>query len=128
MPKNPRQDKKSIPRKRSGRDGRHFGEQVKVAPQRLAGIMKSGGWIRALREREDARQSWLEWLRTALPQELGVAVVDAVARGSVLTLHVASASWAARLRFSLPALASQAQQRSPGIDTLRVRVAPAGRR
>ncbi len=90
--------------------------------------MKSGGWVQALREREDLRQSWLEWLRATLPQELGAAVVDAVARGPVLTLHVASASWAARLRFSLPALTSQAQQRSPGIATLRVRVAPTGRR
>jgi hypothetical protein len=128
MPKNPLQDKKSIPKKRTGRDGHHLGGRIKVAPQSLAGIMKSGGWVQALREREDARRSWLEWLRAALPQDLGAAVVDAVAKGSVLTLHVASPSWAARLRFALPDLASQAQQRSPGIATLRVRVAPAGRR
>jgi len=88
--------------------------------------MQAAGWLTALRRHEDGRQEWLEWLRSALPEELGAAVVGARLKGSVLTVHAASAAWAARLRFAMPALGPALAERSPGVESVQVRVAPAG--
>jgi hypothetical protein len=90
--------------------------------------MKSGGWLQALREHEHGREEWRNWLRAALPEELGAALIDARLNGDVLIVQAASAAWAARLRFALAALATPLQQRSPGIAAVKVRVAPASRR
>jgi hypothetical protein len=127
MPKKPPQDKKSIPKTRSRRDLRHLAGRNRIAPQSLAGIMKSGALLQGLDAKREQRQLWLDWLREALPKELGAAVVGAVARGEVLTVHAASAAWASRLRFALPGLADRVRERAPQIVTLQVRVAPAGR-
>lgn len=86
--------------------------------------MKSGGWLKGLRARQDARSEWLQWLRASLPEELGAAVVDASLRGGVLVVQAASAGWASRLRFALPALAQPIRERWPGTETVRVKVAP----
>ena len=122
MPKNPRQDKKTMPKKRVGRDWRHAEDRTRVAPRSVAGIMKSGGWLQHLRAHEDERKEWRQWLRAALPEELGTAVVDASLKGGVLVVQAISAGWAARLRFALPALADPIRDRSPGIVTVKVRV------
>src|SRR4249919_1852056 len=87
MPKNPRQDKKSIPETRVRRDRRHAEERARVAPQSVAGIMKTGGWLAELRAHQIDRQEWREWLRSALPSVLGAAVVDAHVKGGVLIVQ-----------------------------------------
>jgi hypothetical protein len=86
--------------------------------------MKSGGWLQNLRAHEDERNEWRQWLRAALPGELGEAVVAASLKGGVLVVQAGSAGWASRLRFALPALAGPLRERWPGIVSIKVRVAP----
>jgi hypothetical protein len=87
--------------------------------------MQAAGWLAALRRQEDGRQEWVDWLRSTLPDDLGAAVVGARLKGSVLTVHAASAAWAARLRFAMPALGAALRERAPGVESVLVRVAPA---
>jgi len=86
--------------------------------------MQGGGWLQQLRAHEDEWQQWRNWLRAALPQELAAAVVDAHLKGGVLVVQAATAGWASRLRFALPALAPRLAEQTPGIVTVKVRVAP----
>jgi len=89
--------------------------------------MQKGGWLQAARVQHDVQQDWLDWLRSALPEELRTAVVSVVPRGDALTVLAASASWGTRLRFALAALAPQLDARSGRAVTVRIRVAPSGR-
>src|SRR6478736_6363003 len=111
MPKNPPQDKKSMPKKAVRRDRRHLKDRTPVAPRSVAGIMQGEGWLQHLRAHEDERQQWRTWVQAALPGELAAAIVAAQLKGGVLTVQAASAGWASRLRFALPALAAQLQER-----------------
>lgn len=88
--------------------------------------MQAAGWLTALRRQDAGRQEWVDWLRSALPEDLGAAVVGARLKGPVLTVHAASAAWAARLRFAVPALGVALRERAPGVESVLVRVAPAG--
>ena len=89
--------------------------------------MQKGGWLQAARAQHDVQRQWLDWLRAALPEELRAAVVSVVPRGEELTVLAASASWGARLRFALAALAPQLKARSGRVVAVRIRVAPSGR-
>ena len=101
MPKNPPQDKNSIPRNQGRPARRGLGLRSKAMPQSIGGIMQKGGWLQAARVQHDVQQDWLDWLRSALPEELRTAVVSVVPRGDALTVLAASASWGTRLRFAL---------------------------
>jgi hypothetical protein len=81
--------------------------------------MQKGGWLQAARAQHDVQRQWLDWLRAA--------VVSVVPRGEELTVLAASASWGARLRFALAALAPQLEARSGRVVAVRIRVAPSGR-
>lgn len=86
--------------------------------------MKTGGWISELRAHQAGRGEWRQWLCSALPEELGAAVVDAHVKGEVLIVQAVSAAWASRLRFALPAIAAAVHERAPGVVTVKVKVAP----
>jgi hypothetical protein len=123
MPKNPGQNKKSIPGKRSS----PVPTKYPVAPHSLARIMKDQGWMQQLDQVRSLQQDWVEWLRTALPEELGSSIVNVVQKGPELRVLAISAAWSARLRYALAALAPQLKEHAPVIVKVTVRVAPAGR-
>jgi Dna[CI] antecedent, DciA len=123
MPKNPVQNKKSIRGKRSS----PLPTKYPVAPQSLGRIMKDQGWMQQLDQVRSLQQDWVEWLRTALPEELGSSIVNVVQKGPELRVLAISAAWSARLRYALAALAPQLQEHAPVIVKVTVRVAPAGR-
>jgi hypothetical protein len=127
MPKNPSQDKKSIPRKRAQRASEASAARFRAPPQGLDEIMKRQGWLQGLQRARGAQQAWLDWAREALPSELGDALINVVQRGQELTVLTVSAAWCARVRYAMAALEPQLMEHSPDIVKVIVRVAPAGR-
>ncbi|MGE0581829.1 MAG: DciA family protein [Steroidobacteraceae bacterium] len=78
----------------------------------------------ALAERAAAAGDWLQLVKGWVPAALAPHVTSAVERGQVLTVYVASAAWAARLRFETAALLGQAREKSGAIATVQVKVMP----
>ena len=58
--------------------------------------------LEALVRRNALRQSWTAQLRAVVPSELAPHCQVADMTGKHLTIHVASAAWATRLRFEMP--------------------------
>ena len=58
--------------------------------------------LEALVRRNGLRQSWTAQLRAVVPSELAPHCQVADLTGKRLTIHVASAAWATRLRFEMP--------------------------
>jgi hypothetical protein len=80
-----------------------------------------------------AQQSWLEWLRTAVPAELAAHIVNVVPKGgsgagrtTELVILADSAAWGMRLRYALAAIEADIRTRDAAVGRCRVRVAPAG--
>jgi len=74
-----------------------------------------------LRIRSQLRDTVLEHVRAALSPTLAATVVTAGLEQGQLTLGVAGAPWAARLRYATDALRT-AVGRSMAVDVLRVRI------
>ncbi len=127
MPKNPTQDKKTIPKKTSRPAYKRTRVAGRAPPQTVARIMKDQGWLRGLEQVREDQEQWLKWLRERLPEELRGAIVNVVHKGQELSVLATSALWSARLRYALEALEPELRQRAPAIVKVRVRVAPAGR-
>ncbi len=74
-------------------------------PKRINELLNSRGKrLSSLREALAARGATLQQVCAALPEELARAVVTAGIRDGKLTIGVAGAAWAARLRYSTEAL------------------------
>ena len=86
--------------------------------------MKGQGWLQNLSRKRDTQQQWIEWIKSALPQELHASVVNAIERGSELTVSAASANWGSRLRYALAAIEPDIRLRAPHIVKIVVRVSP----
>ncbi|MBV6423188.1 MAG: hypothetical protein NAOJABEB_00978 [Steroidobacteraceae bacterium] len=81
----------------------------------------------ALQQRAAAARGWLDLVRGWLPADLAREVTSAARRGAVLTVYVASAAWAARLRFELDGVLAQARGVEPGVTEVRVKILPPAR-
>jgi hypothetical protein len=127
MPKNPHQDKKTLPKKGSRTASRRPDYSVGARPQALSRIMKDQGWMQGLKQVRDQQQAWLEWLKEALPEELRGSLVNVVQKREELTVLAVSAAWSARLRYALEALEGAIKERAPAIVKVKIKVAPAGR-
>ena len=127
MPKNPPQDKKSIPKKGKRPTSRKADFAVRARPQTVSRIMQDRGWIRDLQHIRDQQQQWLDWLKAALPEELRGALINVIQSGAELTVLAASAAWSARLRYALDEFDGKIKQRAPEIERIKVKVAPRGR-
>lgn len=98
-------------------------------PRPLADLLvRPASPLSALRERAAAAGDWLRLVQDWVPAGLGPHVTSAVGRGHQLTVYVASAAWAARLRFEAPALLGKARAHDPGIEAVQVKVLPPSRR
>ncbi len=96
-----------------------------------------------------AQQSWLEWMRAAVPAELAAHIVNVVPKlgtgqgatgqgstgqgstgagsGGELVIFADSAAWGTRLRYVLSGMESDIRNRDAAVARWRVRIAPAGR-
>lgn len=83
--------------------------------------------LATLQQRAAAARDWLDLVRAWLPDPLAHEVTSATLRGAALTIYVASAAWAARLRFETEGLLAQAQGIEPGVTEVRVKILPPAR-
>jgi hypothetical protein len=127
MPKNPTQDKKTVPKRGSHPSRGPARSRFRAAPQGLEDIMKKQGWLAGLQRVRSDQQAWLERVAALLPEELRGSLVNVVRRGEQLTVLTASAAWSSRVRFALAALEPQLLADAPDIVKVVVRVSPAGR-
>jgi hypothetical protein len=88
---------------------------------------KGQGMLERLRQGSARADETLQAVRGALPDGLGEHVWGATLRDGTLTVLVASAAWATRIRYHAPDLKDQAAARlRDGIDRVVVRARPAG--
>jgi hypothetical protein len=91
-------------------------------PKSLSELLAGGGnRITTLKARSLARALVLEQVCAALPARLAQAVASAGIEGDRLTIGVAGAVWASRLRYFTEPVRKRVSS-STGIDILRVRV------
>jgi hypothetical protein len=89
-------------------------------------LLKAGGKrIADLRKKAEARSVALEHVCAALPPAMANTVVSAGLEGRVLTIGVAGAAWAARLRYVTETLRMRVGT-SMGVEiqSIRIRVVP----
>jgi len=91
-------------------------------PKSINELLSGGGKrVAALKTKTQARSLALEHVCAALPENLAAAVVSAGIENGRLTLGVAGAPWAARLRYVTETLRMRVSG-SMGIDILSVRI------
>jgi hypothetical protein len=124
MPKKPYPDKKTRARNSAPKS------RFRQAPSSINELLLKKPSFKQLSERIPEQQSWTEWLRAALPPELGAHVVHVnpkAAGGAIggmeLIVSADSPSWCARLRFALAAIEGQITARDAAVQRTRVRVA-----
>jgi hypothetical protein len=93
-------------------------------PKSINELLSSGGArLLGLKAASEQRSIALEQVRAALPEELRATVVSAGLEHRRLTIGVASASWAARLRYVTETLRLRVgASLGADIDSVRIRV------
>ena len=88
-------------------------------------LARGGKRLSLLKERSAERSKVLEQVRLALPARLGQAVVSAGIDQGRLTIGVAGAVWASRLRYSTENIRKRVAK-SAGLEilTVKIRVVP----
>src|SRR5271170_4512635 len=96
-------------------------------PKSINELLKTGGKrLTDLQAKSRARISLLEHVRAALPQTLADHVVSAGIEEGRLTIGVASATWAARLRYVTETLRMRVGgSAGADIQSVRIKVVPA---
>jgi hypothetical protein len=95
-------------------------------PRRVSDLLsRTGNKLTALKARSAARSTVVEQVRAALPTRLAAAVMSSGIEQGRLTIGVAGAVWASRLRY----LTESVRKRVAGslgipIQSVRVRVVP----
>jgi len=111
--------------KQTGAQSRNSGSPRYGKPGALADLLaRPASPLATLRARARAAQDWLTLVRSWLPADTASHITSAVEREGRLTVYVASAAWAARLRFEVEALLTKARERSSRIATVQVKVLP----
>jgi hypothetical protein len=91
-------------------------------PRSLSDLLsRAGNKLNALKTRSRERTRVLEQVRAALPARLAQAVASAGIEQGRLTIGVAGAVWASRLRYSTDALRKRVST-SMGVEILVVRI------
>jgi hypothetical protein len=94
-------------------------------PRNISELLSGAGKLSQLKARSEKRSSILAQVRQMLPDKLAHAVVSAGVEDGRLTIGVAGAVWASRIRYFLPAARTHLQG-TLGLNVLtaRVRVVP----
>ncbi len=87
---------------------------------------KAGGMLERLRDGASEADRVLGAVRRHLPGDLRERVWGASLRGDHLTVMVASAAWATRIRYQAPALKQALAAELGPIERIAVKVRPAG--
>ncbi|MGC1520178.1 MAG: DciA family protein [Steroidobacteraceae bacterium] len=88
-------------------------------------MSRTGNKLTALKTRSQERSRVLEQVRAALPARLSAAVVSAGIDRGRLTIGVAGAVWASRLRYLTESVRKQvAGARGAAILSVKIRVVP----
>jgi len=88
-------------------------------------LSRTGNKLTALKVRSQARSLVVEQVRAALPPRLAQAVVSAGIEQGRLTIGVAGAVWASRLRYLTESVRKQvAASMGIAVVSMRVRVVP----
>ncbi len=100
--------------------------QFMSKPKSINELLKSAGkGLSSLALQSAARGTTLKRVCDALPSDLAQAVVSAGLDEGRLTIGVASAAWAARLRYTIDELrAPVAKSLGADVQTIRIRVVP----
>jgi hypothetical protein len=122
--------KKSLPDKKTGarnrrqsaRPANRRGLTAGENPKSINYLLSNRSGLRQLVDSIPAQQSWAEWLRAALADELAGHIVSAVPKGAELVVFADSPAWGARLRYALAAMQSDIAARDSAISHTTVRV------
>jgi hypothetical protein len=88
-------------------------------------LARGGKRLSLLTDRAAARAQIVEQVRTALPARLAQSVVSAGLEGGRLTIGVAGAVWASRLRYSAEVIRKRvAKSQGTEVVSVRIRVVP----
>ncbi len=93
-------------------------------PGEIRDLLALSGLAQTARKFEGQQRDWRDFFATKLEPGLLEAIVHYVERDGTLTLHASSASWAARLRFALPALTDEARTFRPAVKKFVVKIQP----
>jgi hypothetical protein len=93
-------------------------------PSEIKDLLSRSGLAQAARKFEGQQRDWRDFFAEKLEPRLLEAIVHYVEREGTLTLHASSASWAARLRFALPALTDEAKTFRPAVKKFVVKIQP----
>jgi hypothetical protein len=93
-------------------------------PREIKDLLSRSGLAQAAKKFEGQQRDWRDFFAEKLEPGLLESIVHYVERDGTLTVQASSASWAARLRFALPALLEDAQAFRPGIKKFVVKVQP----
>jgi hypothetical protein len=93
-------------------------------PREIKDLLKRSGLAQAAQKFEGQQRDWRDFFAEKLEPGLLEAIVHYVERDGTLTLHASSASWAARLRFALPALTDEAKTFRPVVKKFVVKIQP----
>ncbi len=138
MHKKPPRDKKTAAR------NRHAGGTRSTKTIKINDLLSKRPLLARLSAALPAQQSWLDWLRAAVPAELAAHIVNVVPKagpgslragnggtgtgsGGELVIFTDSAAWGTRLRYVLAGIESQIRARDAAVARWRVRIAPGGR-
>ena len=133
MHKKPPRDKKT------GARNRHAGGIASTKIIRINDLLSTGPLLARTLGALPAQQSWLQWMRAAVPAELAAHIVNVVPKvgngkggtgagsGGELVIFADSAAWGTRLRYVLSGIESDILNRDAAVARWRVRIAPAGR-
>jgi hypothetical protein len=119
--------KRSADKKTSARNSAS-GPGFRKTPSSINELLLRRPVFRELAARIPEQQSWSEWLRCLLPEELASHVVNVVPRAAgrpgtlELVVLADSAAWCARLRYALAALEDKIVERDAAVQRTRVRV------
>jgi hypothetical protein len=122
--------KKSLPDKKTGARNRRQAARPTNRrslvpgenPKSINYLLTNRSGLRQLVDSIPAQQSWAEWLRAALAQELAGHLVSAVPKDTELVVFADSPAWGARLRYALAAMQSDIAARDSAISHTTVRV------
>lgn len=115
-------DKKTSARNSASKPG------FRKTPSSINELLLRRTVFRELAARIPEQQSWSEWFRCRLPEELASHVVNVVLKAAgrpgalELVVLADSAAWCARLRYALAALEVKIIERDAAVQRTRVRV------
>lgn len=122
--------KKSLRDKKTGARNRHQTayaarrptSRPEVNPKSINELLSDRPGLRRITASIPVQQSWADWLRGAVADELAEHIVSAVPKNGELVVFADTAAWGTRLRYALAAMQLDIARRDAAISHSSVRV------